>query len=228
MVAMPPFSWSCFAVGSHLPDTLPGLILLPYPLDIHLDKLKVSTDTRTPCRASFLAVGSGAVSKYKLVVNTQEHEIDVVPDMPLLWVLRDKLKLTGTKYGCGIGQCGACTVHFNGTAVRSCVLPIAAVSGDVTTIEGLSANGGLHPLQAAWIDHDVPQCGYCQSGQIMSAASLLATNPKPSDEDIDSAMVGNYCRCGTYIRIRQAVHSAASFYEATATARSSATNGGGE
>ena len=168
------------------------------------------------------------MSKYKLVVNTREHEIDVVPDMPLLWVLRDKLKLTGTKYGCGIGQCGACTVHVNGTAVRSCMLPVSAVSGDVTTIEGLSANGGLHPLQAAWIDHDVPQCGYCQSGQIMSAASLLATNRKPSDDDIDSAMAGNYCRCGTYIRIRQAVHSAASFYDAAATARSSATNGGGE
>ena len=158
------------------------------------------------------------MSKYKLVVNAQEHEVDVPADMPLLWVLRDKLKLTGTKYGCGIAQCGACTVHVNGTAVRSCVLPVSAVSGKVTTIEGLSGNGGLHPLQAAWIDHDVPQCGYCQSGQIMSAASLLATNSRPSDDDIDSAMAGNYCRCGTYIRIRKAVHSAASFYDAAVPA----------
>ena len=156
------------------------------------------------------------MTKYTLTVNAQEHTVEAAADTPLLWVLRDKLKLTGTKFGCGIAQCGACTVHLNGTAVRSCVLPISSVSGEITTIEGLSKNGGLHPLQAAWIDHDVPQCGYCQAGQIMSAASLLATNPKPTDDDIDSAMAGNYCRCGTYIRIRKAVHSAASFYDATA------------
>lgn len=165
------------------------------------------------------------MSKYKLVVNSEEYEVDVAGDMPLLWVLRDKLKLTGTKFGCGIAQCGACTVHINGNAMRSCVLPISSVSGEVTTIEGLSGSGGLHPLQAAWIDHDVPQCGYCQSGQIMSAAALLAANPKPTDDDIDSAMAGNYCRCGTYTRIRSAVHSAASFYDATATTAAGAKGG---
>lgn len=154
------------------------------------------------------------MSKYKLMVNGQDLEVDVRPEMPLLWVLRDKLKLTGTKYGCGIAQCGACTVHVNGSAVRSCVLPVSAVSGPVTTIEGLSEGGNLHPLQSAWIEHDVPQCGYCQSGQIMSAAALLSTNGNPTDEDIDRAMAGNYCRCGTYIRIRDAIHSAASFYSA--------------
>jgi isoquinoline 1-oxidoreductase alpha subunit len=158
------------------------------------------------------------VSKFKLVVNAQEHVVDVNPDMPLLWVLRDKLKLTGTKFGCGIAQCGACTVHVNGAAIRSCVLPISAVSGAVTTIEGLSKGGELHPLQAAWIDHDVPQCGYCQAGQIMSAASLLADNSRPTDADIDTALAGNYCRCGTYLRIRKAVHSAASFYNVGANA----------
>jgi isoquinoline 1-oxidoreductase alpha subunit len=141
-------------------------------------------------------------------------EVNVSPEMPLLWVLRDKLKLKGTKFGCGIAQCGACTVHINGTAVRSCTLPVSAVSGDVTTIEGLADGGKLHPLQNAWIDHDVPQCGYCQAGQIMSAAALLATNNSPTDDDIDVAMSGNYCRCGTYIRIREAIHTAASFYNA--------------
>ncbi|MEM7079799.1 MAG: (2Fe-2S)-binding protein [Pseudomonadota bacterium] len=149
------------------------------------------------------------MGKFKLNVNGEVHEVDVDPRMPLLWVLRDKLKLTGTKYGCGIAQCGACTVHLNGTATRSCVLPVAAVSGEVTTIEGLASGADLHPLQAAWIEHDVPQCGYCQAGQIMSAAALLATNAAPSDEDIDTAMAGNFCRCGTYTRIRKAVHSAA-------------------
>ena len=134
--------------------------------------------------------------------------------MPLLWVLRDKLKLKGSKYGCGIAQCGACTVHLDGVPVRSCVLPISAVSGEVTTIEGLAQDGTLHPLQTAWIEHDVPQCGYCQSGQIMSAAALLATNAAPTDDDIDQAMAGNYCRCGTYVRIRAAVHSAAASYNA--------------
>ncbi|MEM9620935.1 MAG: (2Fe-2S)-binding protein [Pseudomonadota bacterium] len=156
------------------------------------------------------------MSKYSLRVNGEAVEVDVPAQMPLLWVLRDKLKLTGTKYGCGIAQCGACTVHVNGTAVRSCVLPVSAVAGDVTTIEGLADGSDLHPLQAAWIEHDVPQCGYCQAGQIMSAAALLATNAKPSDTEIDTALAGNYCRCGTYVRIRQAVHTAAANTVATA------------
>lgn len=154
------------------------------------------------------------MSKYKLMVNGNAVEVDVASDMPLLWVLRDKLKLTGTKYGCGIAQCGACTVHIDGVAVRSCVLPVSAVSGSVTTIEGLAPGEGLHPLQSAWIEHDVPQCGYCQAGQIMSAAALLSNNNQPSDDDIDQALAGNYCRCGTYVRIRKAVHTAASFYNA--------------
>jgi len=154
------------------------------------------------------------MSKYQLSVNGERVEVDVSPQMPLLWVLRDTLKLTGTKYGCGIAQCGACTVHVDGKAVRSCVLPISSVSGSVTTIEGLADGGNLHPLQSAWIEHDVPQCGYCQAGQIMSAAALLSTNAQPDDQDIDEAMAGNYCRCGTYIRIREAIHSAASFYNA--------------
>ena len=148
------------------------------------------------------------MSKYKLQVNGEAVELDVSPDMPLLWVLRDKLKLTGTKFGCGIAQCGACTVHLDGNPVRSCVLPVSAVTGPVTTIEGLATDAGLHPLQTAWIDHDVPQCGYCQAGQIMSAAALLASNKNPTDDDIDTAMAGNYCRCGTYTRIRAAIHSA--------------------
>ena len=154
------------------------------------------------------------MSQYQLNVNGKPLEVEATADMPLLWVLRDKLKLKGTKFGCGIAQCGACTVHVDGTAVRSCVLPVSAVSGAVVTIEGLSGNGELHPLQSAWIDNDVPQCGYCQSGQIMSAAALLAQNKQPTDDDIDAAMAGNYCRCGTYIRIRKAVHSAAAFYNA--------------
>jgi aerobic-type carbon monoxide dehydrogenase small subunit (CoxS/CutS family) len=155
------------------------------------------------------------VSTFKLTVNGKVHEVDVSPQMPLLWVLRDKLKLTGTKYGCGIAQCGACTVHIDGAAVRACVVPVSAVTGAVTTIEGLAPGGDLHPLQAAWIEHDVPQCGYCQSGQIMSAAALLASNRRPSDKDIDIALAGNYCRCGTYVRIRRAVHTAASYYDAS-------------
>mgnify|MGYP006161621683 FL=1 len=154
------------------------------------------------------------MSKYTLSVNGENLEVDVVPDMPLLWVLRDKLKLTGTKFGCGIAQCGSCTVHIDGVAVRSCVLPVSAVSGPVTTIEGLARGDDLHPLQSAWIEHDVPQCGYCQAGQIMSAAALLSNNSQPSDDDIDQALAGNYCRCGTYVRIRKAVHTAASFYNA--------------
>ncbi len=155
------------------------------------------------------------MAKFKLRVNGRDREVEVRPDMPLLWVLRDKLKLTGTKYGCGIAQCGACTVHLDGVPTRSCVLPVQAVAGAVTTIEGLAADGGdPHPLQAAWIEHDVPQCGYCQSGQLMSAAALLESNPKPTDADIDQALAGNYCRCGTYVRIRAAVHSAALAYNA--------------
>ena len=146
---------------------------------------------------------------YQLIVNGESHTTTSEPDKPLLWILRDQLKLKGTKYGCGIAQCGACTVHINGAAVRSCVLPISGVSGPITTIEGLAKNGLLHPLQSAWIEHDVPQCGYCQAGQIMSAAAMLAVNPRPTDADIDTAMAGNYCRCGTYVRIRRAIHPAA-------------------
>jgi isoquinoline 1-oxidoreductase alpha subunit len=142
-------------------------------------------------------------------VNGQSRTVDVPSDMPLLWVLRDVLDLKGTKFGCGIAQCGACTVHINGAPTRSCVLPIASVArAEVTTIEGLSPNGS-HPLQRAWEELDVPQCGYCQAGQLMSAAALLKRNPKPTDADIDSAMSGNICRCATYLRIRQAIHAAA-------------------
>lgn len=154
------------------------------------------------------------MSRFTLMVNGQRHEVEAPPEMPLLWVLRDRLKLTGTKFGCGIAQCGACTVHVEGTAIRACTLPVSAVTGAVTTIEGLEQAGELHPLQAAWIEHDVPQCGYCQAGQIMSAAALLAKTPKPTDEDIDTALAGNYCRCGTYVRIRDAVHTAANYYAA--------------
>jgi len=147
--------------------------------------------------------------KYTLMVNGRSHAVDVPADTPLLWVLRDELGLVGTKYGCGIGQCGACTVHLNGFAMRSCQLPVAGAAGmAVTTIEGLSADGS-HPLQTAWCDHDVAQCGYCQAGQIMQAASFLKANPEPSDEDITNAMAGNLCRCGTYLRIRAAIASAA-------------------
>ena len=146
----------------------------------------------------------------RLNVNGTEHEVDVEPDMPLLWVLRDELNITGPKYGCGIAQCGACTVHVDGVAVRSCQLAIGDLAGGkVTTIEGLGHPESLHAVQEAWVEHQVAQCGYCQSGQIMQAASLLDTNPKPSDDDIDVAMSGNLCRCGTYLRIRAAVHTAA-------------------
>jgi len=146
---------------------------------------------------------------YTLTVNGKKSTVDVPADMPLLWVLRDVLKLHGTKYGCGIAQCRACTVHLNGKAVQSCQTQISAVGTQaVTTIEGLSADG-THALQKAWEQVDVPQCGYCQAGQIMSAAALLASKPKPTDADIDTAMNGNLCRCGTYIRIRQAIHLAA-------------------
>lgn len=146
---------------------------------------------------------------YKLIVNGKTTSVDAPSDMPLLWVLRDLLNLQGTKYGCGIGQCGACTVHLSGKAVRSCQLPVSAVANQpILTIEGLS-HDGKHPAQIAWEEIDVPQCGYCQGGQIMSAAALLAKNAKPTDKDIDSAMNGNVCRCGTYLRIRAAVHKAA-------------------
>jgi isoquinoline 1-oxidoreductase alpha subunit len=145
----------------------------------------------------------------KLTVNGTTHEVAAPDDMPLLWVLRDLLGLTGTKYGCGMAQCGACTVMIGDQATRSCVLPVAGVAGQpITTIEGLGPDG-LHPLQQAWIDADVVQCGYCQSGQLMSAAALLKAKPKPTDAEIDGALSGNICRCGTYQRIRAAVHRAA-------------------
>lgn len=146
----------------------------------------------------------------QLQVNGTTHDLDIEGDMPLLWVLRDVLNITGPKYGCGIAQCGACIVHVDGEAVRSCQLPVADVWGPVTTIEGLAdGNGALHPVQTAWISHQVAQCGYCQSGQIMQAIDLLARNPAPSDADIDDAMSGNLCRCATYPRIRAAIHDAA-------------------
>ncbi len=145
----------------------------------------------------------------KFTVNGASIDSAAAPDTPLLWVLREDLGLTGTKFGCGIGQCGVCTVHLDGEAVRSCQIPVSAVEGKrITTIEGLS-DDGEHPLQVAWIEEQVPQCGYCQSGQIMAAAALLADTPKPTDADIDAAMSGNICRCGTYQRIRKAVHRAA-------------------
>ena len=147
---------------------------------------------------------------FTLNINGKTSSVDVPGDMPLLWVLRDVVNLKGTKFGCGIGQCGACTVQLSGRAVRSCQTPVSMVgNAAVTTIEGLSPDGS-HPLQRAWQELDVPQCGYCQAGQLMSASALLATNPKPTDADIDRAMNGNLCRCGTYLRIRQAIHKAAS------------------
>jgi len=143
-------------------------------------------------------------------LNGKSQSVDVSPDMPLLWVLRDTLNMTGTKFGCGMALCGACTVHINGEATRSCITPISSVVGKkVTTIEGLSADGS-HPVQQAWMEEDVPQCGYCQSGQIMFAVALLSKKPNPTDADIDDAMSGNICRCGTYQRIRKAIHRAAS------------------
>jgi len=146
---------------------------------------------------------------YRLMVNGKPATVDVAADMPLLWVLRDVLDLKGSKFGCGVAQCGACTVHLGGKPIRSCVTPVSSVGSQaVTTIEGLSPDAS-HPLQKAWCDLDVPQCGYCQAGQIMSAAALLASKPKPSDADIDEAMAGNICRCATYIRIRAAIHKAA-------------------
>ncbi|MEP7244449.1 MAG: (2Fe-2S)-binding protein [Gammaproteobacteria bacterium] len=152
----------------------------------------------------------------KLTVNSQPRELDIDPQMPLLWALRDHLQLTGTKFGCGMALCGACTVHIDGQATRSCITPVSAVEGkNVTTIEGLATPAGK-AVQSAWVNLDVPQCGYCQSGQIMTAAGLLATNSKPSDDDIDSAMSGNICRCATYVRIRAAIHEAAEALPAAA------------
>ena len=149
------------------------------------------------------------MAKFNLKINGQTQEVDVDPTTPMLWVLRDHVKLVGTKYGCGIAQCGACTVHLGDNAVRSCQLPVSAVGEqEITTIEGLSENGD-HPVQQAWLEIDVPQCGYCQAGQIMSASALLKRTPNPSDEEIELAMNGNICRCGTYIRIKKAIKTAA-------------------
>lgn len=152
------------------------------------------------------------MAETKFSVNGEERVVDTDPSTPLLWVLREQLKLTGTKFGCGIAQCGACTVHLNGAPVRSCSTPLAAAEGaDLTTIEGVAAaDGTRHPVQDAWVEHQVPQCGYCQSGQIMSAVALLRDVPNPTDADIDAAMSGNICRCGAYGRIRQAIKTAAS------------------
>lgn len=162
-----------------------------------------------------------------LHVNGRTHEVDAAPDTPLLWVLRDQLDLVGTKYGCGMGLCGSCTVHVDGEATRSCILPLSAV-GDrkVVTIEGLDP-AGQHPLQKTWCEHDVAQCGYCQAGQIMSAAALLARNPQPDDAEIDAAMTGNLCRCGTYLRIRAAIHAAAGVMNGRST-ETDTTGGAGQ
>lgn len=150
------------------------------------------------------------MATYNLLVNGKSFQVEAVPDTPLLWVLRDEMDLVGTKYGCGIGQCGACTVHLDGAAVRSCSMPVSSVGNKaVTTIEGLSEKAD-HVLQEAWREHDVPQCGYCQAGQIMNAAALLSNNPKPSDQEIDRAMNGNLCRCGTYLKIKAAIKTASS------------------
>ena len=158
---------------------------------------------------------------YTITVNGKKSTVDVAADTPLLWVLRDVLNLKGTKYGCGIGQCAACTVHLNGKATRSCQVQVSAVKDPVTTIEGLSTDGS-HPVQQAWTQVDVPQCGYCQAGQMMAAAALLAQKPKPSNQDIDTAMNGNLCRCGTYLRIRQAIVRAAAIASQSRPSSSSA------
>ena len=159
----------------------------------------------------------------EFTLNGKAVTADVPDDTPLLWVVRDVFKLKGSKFGCGMGLCGACSMQVDGVSNRTCILPVSAVAGrSVTTIEGIGTPGALHPVQQAWVDHNVPQCGYCQSGQIVSAAALLASNPSPSDEEIDSAMAGNICRCGTYPRIRKAIKQAAvafqaeNFYDATA------------
>lgn len=167
------------------------------------------------------------MASISLTVNGRPRSVDVPAEMPLLWVLRDIMDLTGTKFGCGIAQCGACTVHLNGNPIRSCSTPASAADGgEVTTIEGLGEDDRLHAVQRAWIDEDVPQCGYCQSGQIMSAVALLRDNPDPTDEDIDQALSGNICRCGTYQRIRAAVHRAAGSAGARSDAAVAATEGG--
>jgi isoquinoline 1-oxidoreductase alpha subunit len=148
------------------------------------------------------------MAQFKLKINGKFHQVDVDPNTPMLWVLRDHLDLVGTKFGCGIAQCGACTIHMDGNAVRTCQLPVSSVEeAEITTIEGLSEKGD-HPVQKAWMEHDVPQCGYCQAGQIMSASALLKKNPSPNDEEINQAMNGNICRCGTYTRIRAAIKTA--------------------
>jgi isoquinoline 1-oxidoreductase alpha subunit len=165
-------------------------------------------DARKKCTSVLCRAGESSMAMM-LTVNGETRALEVPPEMPLLWALRDHLQLTGTKFGCGMALCGACTVHIDGRATRSCVTPVAAAQGkQVTTIEGLATPAGK-AVQAAWIGLDVPQCGYCQSGQIMSAAALIADNPKPSDADIDAAMSGNICRCATYVRIRAAIHQAA-------------------
>ena len=149
------------------------------------------------------------MATYQLIVNGENREVEAVPNTPLLWVLRDNLSLTGTKFGCGMALCGACTVHLDGTAVRSCSTPVSAIGNKkITTIEGLSSAEKLHPVQQAWMDENVPQCGYCQTGQIMSAVALIEKNPTPSDSEIEAAMSGNICRCGTYERIRKAIKKA--------------------
>ena len=149
------------------------------------------------------------MAQYNLTINGKKQQVEVAPSTPILWVLRDHLDLVGTKYGCGIAQCGACTIHLEESPVRACQLPVSAIGEKaITTIEGLSTDG-THPVQEAWIAHDVPQCGYCQAGQIMSAAALLESNPNPSDAEIDTAMNGNICRCGTYVRIKKAIKTAA-------------------
>jgi isoquinoline 1-oxidoreductase subunit alpha len=165
-----------------------------------------------------LTVRAGIMAKITLNVNGKDHNLEVADDQPLLWALRDELKMVGTKFGCGMAQCGACTVHLNGTPVRSCSVPaVAAVGQKITTIEGLAQNGVLTAVQKAWIDHDVPQCGYCQAGQIMSATALLRQTPNPTDADIDNFMSGNICRCGTYVRIRMAIKSAAQVLNGSAS-----------
>lgn len=149
------------------------------------------------------------MAQFNLKINRKKYQVDVDPSTPMLWVLRDHLNLLGTKFGCGVAQCGACTIHLNGEAVRSCITFVSEVGDkEITTIEGLSENGD-HPVQKAWLDHDVAQCGYCQPGQIMTATALLKTNPNPTDAEIEEAMSGNICRCGTYTRIKKAIHSAA-------------------
>jgi isoquinoline 1-oxidoreductase alpha subunit len=186
-------------------------------MSLVLNRLQYSKLTGSPRSANFLLVGLGSSPQvfggdsmaYKLTVNGQPHTVDVPEGTPLLWVVRDVLGLHGTKYGCGMALCGCCTVHINGEATRSCTTAIQNAAGKrITTLEGLSENG-THPIQIAWEEIDVPQCGYCQAGQMMSASALLAKIPHPTDADIDAAMDGNICRCGTYLRIRKAIHKAA-------------------